>query len=58
MSYIRDNLMPNEKVIFSARVHPAILTPAGISFIAFIVFAVSGLRQDEINKWFSFISFV
>ena len=55
MSYIRDNLMPNEKVIFSARVHPAILTPAGISFIAFIAFAVSGLRQDEISKWFSFL---
>ncbi len=52
MSYIRDNLMPNEKIIFSARVHPAILTPAGISFVAFVV---SGLRQDEISKWFSFL---
>jgi len=55
MSYIRDNLMPNEKVIFSARVHPAILTPAGISFIAVIVFVVSGLRQNEISGWFSFL---
>jgi len=55
MSYIRDNLMPNEKVIFSARVHPAILTPAGISFIAVVVFVVSGLRQDEISRWFSFL---
>ncbi len=55
MSYIRDNLMPNEKIIFSARVHPAILTPAGISFIAFLVFVVSGLRQDDISRWFSFL---
>ncbi len=39
MSYVEDNLMPNEKVLFSARIHPAVFLPAVVSFIASIVFA-------------------
>jgi uncharacterized membrane protein YdbT with pleckstrin-like domain len=38
MSYVNENLMPNEKVSFSARVHPAIFLPAVIAFIASLVF--------------------
>ena len=33
MSYVNDNLMPNEKVLFSARIHPAIFLPSVISFV-------------------------
>jgi uncharacterized membrane protein YdbT with pleckstrin-like domain len=33
MSYVNDNLMPNEKVLFSAKVHPAIFLPAVISVL-------------------------
>ena len=28
MSYVEDNLMPNEKVLFTARMHPAVFLPA------------------------------
>jgi uncharacterized membrane protein YdbT with pleckstrin-like domain len=40
MSYVNDNLMPNEKVLFSARVHPAIFLPAVISFLFTIAVGV------------------
>ena len=43
MSYIQDNLMPNEKILFTARVHPAIFLPAVMSFvgsIAFVIYAI------------------
>jgi len=33
MSYIKDNLMPNEKIIFSAQVHPAIFIPSAVVFV-------------------------
>ena len=50
MSYVQDNLMPNEKVLFSARIHPAIFLPAVFAFIisiAILIFAVSlGTQQD------------
>ena len=50
MSYVQDNLMPNEKVLFSARIHPAIILPAVLAFItsiAILIIAVSlGSQQD------------
>ena len=48
MSYVNDNLMPNEKVLFSARIHPAIFLPAVISFlftILLFIFAFSSAGQ-------------
>ena len=48
MSYVNDNLMPNEKVLFSARIHPAIFLPAVITFfftIAIGIFAFSLASQ-------------
>lgn len=40
MSYIEDNLMPNEKILFSARVHPAVfLAPVFTFIVAILVFA-------------------
>ncbi len=39
MSYIEDNLMPNEKILYTARVHPAVfLAPLLIFIISVIVF--------------------
>ena len=38
MSYVKDNLMPNQKVLFSARIHPAVFLPAIIVFLGKIVF--------------------
>ena len=32
MSYIEDNLMPNEKILYSARVHSAIILPSIVLF--------------------------
>jgi hypothetical protein len=50
MSYIRDNLMPNEKILFSARVHPAIVLPSGLSFIGSIAFVVYSLNTASQNN--------
>jgi uncharacterized membrane protein YdbT with pleckstrin-like domain len=43
MSYIKDNLMPNEKILFTARVHPAVFLPAVLFFAGSIAFALYGL---------------
>jgi uncharacterized membrane protein YdbT with pleckstrin-like domain len=40
MSYVNDNLMPNERVLFSARIHPAIFLPAIFSFLMTVVFVI------------------
>jgi uncharacterized membrane protein YdbT with pleckstrin-like domain len=50
MSYVQDNLMPNEKVLFSARIHPAIFLPAVVSFIAsaaVVIYAFSLTSQQN-----------
>jgi uncharacterized membrane protein YdbT with pleckstrin-like domain len=33
MSYVQDNLMPNEKVLFTARIHPAIFISSFVSLL-------------------------
>ena len=38
MSYVQDNLMSNEKILFSAKVSLAVLVPALVVFIATIAF--------------------
>jgi uncharacterized membrane protein YdbT with pleckstrin-like domain len=45
MSYIQDNLMPNEKVLFIARIHPAVFLPSIVSFILTIVLFIYGFSQ-------------
>jgi uncharacterized membrane protein YdbT with pleckstrin-like domain len=40
MSYIEDNLMPNEKILFSAQVNPAIFLPAVVTFVFSILFII------------------
>jgi uncharacterized membrane protein YdbT with pleckstrin-like domain len=50
MSYVQDNLMPNEKVLFSARIHPAVFMPAIVSLvmsIAVVVYAFSLASQQD-----------
>jgi uncharacterized membrane protein YdbT with pleckstrin-like domain len=42
MSYVKDNLMPNEKVVFKARIHPAIFISAVVSALFGIAIAIFG----------------
>src|SRR5512138_2483809 len=48
MSYIRDNLMPNEKVLFTARIHPAVFLPSIVSFILTILVFIYGFSQAAV----------
>ena len=43
MSYIQDNLMPNEKILFSARVHSAVFLSSIVTFIMSIVVVIFSL---------------
>jgi len=48
MSYIQDNLTPNEKILFSARVHPAVFLPSIVIFamaIALLIYSLSMAAQ-------------
>jgi uncharacterized membrane protein YdbT with pleckstrin-like domain len=45
MSYIQDNLMPNEKILFSARVHPAVFLPSILILFIAIAFFIYGLTN-------------
>ena len=55
MSYIQDNLMPNEKILFSARVSPAIFVPAGISLVFSCVFVLPVISIVSRNDGSSFL---
>jgi uncharacterized membrane protein YdbT with pleckstrin-like domain len=48
MSYIKDNLMPNEKLLFTARVHPAVFLPSIVSFILTIALFIYGFSKAAI----------
>ena len=37
MSYIQDNLMPKEKILFLAKVHPAVFLPAVVLFATSLI---------------------
>ncbi len=50
MSYVQDNLMPNEKILFSAHIHPAIFLPAIISFLASTVIFIFSLNMGGQNN--------
>lgn len=45
MSYIRDNLTQNEKILFSARIHPALFLPAIVVFILTATITIYSLRM-------------
>jgi uncharacterized membrane protein YdbT with pleckstrin-like domain len=40
MSYVKENLMPNEKILFSARIHPAIFLPSIFTFALTLVICI------------------
>ncbi len=51
MGYIQDNLMPNEKILFTARVHPAVFLPSVFSFIVsigFFTYALSPRNKGDV----------
>jgi len=48
MSYVKDNLMPNEKILFTARVHPAVFLPSMVVFILTIAVFIYGLSKATI----------
>ncbi len=53
MGYIQDNLTPNEKILFTAHVHPAVFLPSVFSFIAsigFFVYALSTGSGDNVTS--------
>jgi len=43
MSYVKDNLMPNEKILFVAQVHPAIFIPSVFMFVMTFAFFILAL---------------
>lgn len=43
MSYVQDNLMPNEEVLFTARIHPAIFLPSLVTFLITLIIFILGL---------------
>ena len=45
MSYIQNNLAPNEKVLLSARVHPIMFLPAVLLFLLTIVMVIYSLSM-------------
>jgi uncharacterized membrane protein YdbT with pleckstrin-like domain len=47
MSYVEDNLIPNEKVIFRAKLHPAIFLPAIVALIGAIFFVIFSFSTDS-----------
>jgi uncharacterized membrane protein YdbT with pleckstrin-like domain len=52
MGYIQDNLIPNEEILFSARVHPAVFLPSIVSFImsmAVAIYALSFASQQDVE---------
>src|SRR6266487_3292295 len=49
MSYIQDNLMPNEKILFFARVHPAVFIPAVVAFAGSLVISIYAVSTASHN---------
>ena len=50
MSYVQDNLLPNEKILFSARIHPALFLQPVLVLImsmALVIYAVSLATRGE-----------
>jgi len=51
MGYIEKNLMPNEKILFTAKVNPFIFVPAVFTFVVTILFAIAIIiTKDEFGK--------
>ena len=46
MGYVEDNLLPREKILFAARVHPAIFLPSILSFLFAVIFLIYGFKTN------------
>jgi len=47
MSYVQENLMPNEKILYSARIHPAVFLPAVATFLIGAALAAFAFLLDS-----------
>ena len=58
MSYVKDNLMPNEKILFTAKVNPAIALPLAFAvfltciFLGFLWYLLTNIQPDPISGTF------
>lgn len=50
MSYVRNNLMPNEKILFSAHVHPAVLLSSLSPLTMGTVFLICALGMGRADR--------
>jgi uncharacterized membrane protein YdbT with pleckstrin-like domain len=48
MSYVKENLMPTEKILFIARIHPAIFFPSIFGFVMTIALFIYGLSNATV----------
>jgi len=48
MSYVKDNLLPNEKILFAACVHPAVFLPSALMFVMAIGLFIYGLSSAAV----------
>jgi len=59
MSYIEKNLMPNEKILYSAKVHPAVFIPATTLFVFTILMLIQFvLTKNTLSLIFATICFL
>jgi uncharacterized membrane protein YdbT with pleckstrin-like domain len=48
MTYIEENLMTNEKVLYSAQINPAIFLPSVVAFVSTIFFIILYLTMKDL----------
>lgn len=59
ISYIEKNIMPNENILYSARVHPAVFIPATTLFVCTILMLIPFvLTKDTLSLIFAIICFI
>jgi len=47
MGYVNDNLLPNEKVLFTATIHPAVFLPALVPFLGTVCLVISAAGTPQ-----------
>lgn len=58
MSYVKENLMPDEKILFTARVSPAIFIPSIFVFILTIMLLIISLNNATESTLYCIVSFI
>ena len=49
MSYVKDNLLPNEKILFSARIHPVVFLPSVFFLIVTILVFIYSISIKAVD---------